>query len=254
MAAYGGPDADGPGEPSEPFDNLDLDTAPALVGDRRRHTIATTRPQVTFLEMMQPRHDFLLRTAHAIASNLEHIHLHGSVVLTLSLNEVITTSSALTIVAVQGREFAWLRPNEVVARPTSASGGRGLDYLWLRSRVVVKLSPEIRSRVARCSSAGWTLQAHTASSRVVPANMPTQRVTCSKSSTCAALRSSTMKRLSQDTSFRSPMGVLRDIDFASRGSGAAAGGMAAAVEECPATPMSSGAAAARRASRRLTLG
>jgi hypothetical protein len=53
---------------------------------------------------------------------------------------------------VQGREFAWLRPNEVVTRPTSASGGRGLDYLWLRSRVVVKLSPEIQRRVARYST------------------------------------------------------------------------------------------------------
>lgn len=36
----------------------------------------------------------------------------------------------------QGREFMWLRPNEVVTRAGSASGGRGLDYLWLRSRLV----------------------------------------------------------------------------------------------------------------------
>ena len=44
---YGGPDAGDPSELFEPFDGLDLDTAPALGINRRRHTIATTQPQAT---------------------------------------------------------------------------------------------------------------------------------------------------------------------------------------------------------------
>lgn len=62
-----------------------------------------------------------------------------------------------------------------------------------------------------------------------------------------------MKRLSQDTSFRSPMGVLRDIAFAPRNGIPAGSGVAAVPEDPPATPVSAGGAAARRASRRLTI-
>lgn len=78
-----------------------------------------------------------------------------------------------------------------------------------------------------------------------------------------------MKNLSKDTSFRSPMGALRDIAFTGRGrhggvvggragngNGAVAAAAAAAADEAPATLISAGAAAVRRAStsRRLTLG
>jgi hypothetical protein len=62
-----------------------------------------------------------------------------------------------------------------------------------------------------------------------------------------------MKRLSQDTSFRSPMGMLRNINFAPRSGAASCSGMAAMPEDPPATPVSAGGAAARRASRRLTI-
>jgi hypothetical protein len=44
---YGGPDAGDPSELFEPFDGLDLDTAPVLGINHRRHTIATTQPQAT---------------------------------------------------------------------------------------------------------------------------------------------------------------------------------------------------------------
>ncbi len=50
--------------------------------------------------------------------------------------------------AVQGREFTWLRPNEVVTRAGATGAGR-LDYHWLRSRLVIKLSDIARERVSR---------------------------------------------------------------------------------------------------------
>ncbi len=53
--------------------------------------------------------------------------------------------------ATQGREFTWLRPNEVVTRAAAAGGSSGLDYLWLRSRTIVKISPEAERCIARCA-------------------------------------------------------------------------------------------------------
>ena len=39
----------------------------------------------------------------------------------------------------------WLRPNRVVTRPCAAGSPGGFDYLWLRSRTIVKLDPRARA-------------------------------------------------------------------------------------------------------------
>lgn len=44
---YGGPDADDFGVPDDPFDAHDFDSARAVAVNPRRHTIATTQPQVS---------------------------------------------------------------------------------------------------------------------------------------------------------------------------------------------------------------
>ena len=177
---YGGPDAGDPSELFEPIDALDLTTASALGINPRRHTIATMQPQATLSLVM-----------HATCSTpcpypaQEHF-IDVSSMLTCTAVRCSCASTRIpdlqgpTFLMAQGREFAWLRPNEVVTRPTSASGGRGLDYLWLRSRVVVKLSPEIRRRVARYSGALRVLHVgmQIAQPLLGPAPVPAHSVTC----------------------------------------------------------------------------
>ena len=45
----------------------------------------------------------------------------------------------------QVMEFTWLRPNRVVTRPGTAGSGGGIDYLWLRSRTIVKIDARRRA-------------------------------------------------------------------------------------------------------------
>lgn len=82
-----------------------------------------------------------------------------------------TTGSDLRRSAPQ--EFTWLRPNSVITREGDPGAGC-LDYLWLRSRLVVRLSDHNRQ--------------------------------------CAA-RSHSVANLAANTSFRSPMAALRNITY-----------------------------------------
>ena len=49
----------------------------------------------------------------------------------------------------QGLEFTWLRPNRVVTRPGTAGSAGGVDFLWLRSRTIVKLDARRRAALER---------------------------------------------------------------------------------------------------------
>ena len=70
-------------------------------------------------------------------------------------------ASSLTRLAAAGsQEFLWLRPNRVVARAAAPGVLGGLDYLWLRSRVIVKLDPRRRAALAHNSEASCTLHPH----------------------------------------------------------------------------------------------
>lgn len=47
------------------------------------------------------------------------------------------------------QEFTWLRSNRIVTRPAAAGTQGGVDFLWLRNRIIVKLDPRRRAAVAQ---------------------------------------------------------------------------------------------------------